>query len=60
MHKLFILLSIASFLIAVETTAIVTKITDGDTLHVTINSKEEKVRILYIDTPEKYCISKKG
>lgn len=36
------------------TEAIVTKIVDGDTLHVTMNGKEEKIRILYIDTPEKY------
>lgn len=49
----FILLSILVTL-SFATDAIVTHITDGDTLHVTMNGKEEKVRILYIDTPEKY------
>ena len=45
-------------LFAVESIGIVTKVTDGDTLHVMISNKEEKVRILYINTPEKYVGSK--
>ncbi|WP_263833729.1 thermonuclease family protein [Sulfurospirillum oryzae] len=45
-------------LVATESIGIVTKVTDGDTLHVMIGKKEEKVRILYIDTPEKYSGSK--
>lgn len=45
-------------LLAAEYIGIVTKVTDGDTLHVMIDKKEEKVRILYIDTPEKYSGSK--
>lgn len=52
MNKLFLLSLIATLSFATE--AIVTHVTDGDTLHVTIKGKEEKVRILYIDTPEKY------
>lgn len=52
MNKLSLLLILASLSFATD--AIVTHITDGDSLHVTINGKEEKVRILYIDTPEKY------
>lgn len=36
------------------TLAVVNNVVDGDTLHVTMNGKEEKIRILYIDTPEKY------
>ena len=47
---LFLLLPFLSF----ATEAIVTKVVDGDTLHVKMNGKEEKIRILYIDTPEKY------
>lgn len=54
MRLIISILSLYLTLFATEYQAIVTKITDGDTLHVTINSKEEKVRILYIDTPEKY------
>ncbi|MBP1680052.1 MAG: Endonuclease YhcR [Proteobacteria bacterium] len=45
-------------LLAIESVGIVTKVTDGDTLHIIIEKKEEKVRILYIDTPEKYSGSK--
>ena len=52
MRSLSQLLILASLSFATD--AIVTNVTDGDTLHVTINGKEEKVRILYIDTPEKY------
>jgi micrococcal nuclease len=32
----------------------VTRVTDGDTFEVEINGKKEKVRMLGIDTPEKY------
>lgn len=56
MRKLFLLCALLSLSFATD--AIVTRITDGDTLHVTINGKEEKIRILYIDTPEKYGGSK--
>ena len=52
MNKLVLLSLIATLSFATE--AIVTKIVDGDTLHVKMNGKEEKIRILYIDTPEKY------
>jgi micrococcal nuclease len=45
-------------LFATEYQAIITKVVDGDTLHVTIGKSEEKIRILYIDTPEKYDGSK--
>lgn len=45
-------------LFAIESIGIVAKVTDGETLHVMIGNKEEKVRILYIDTPEKYGGSK--
>lgn len=41
-------------LFAVDSIGIVTNVTDGDTIHVQMNGKEEKIRILYIDTPEKY------
>jgi micrococcal nuclease len=33
-------------------TAIVSKQTDGDTIHVTINGKDDRVRFIGIDTPE--------
>lgn len=52
MRNLLLLSMLLSLSFATE--AIVTKIVDGDTLHVTMNGKEEKIRILYIDTPEKY------
>ena len=52
MKKLIFISILATLSFATD--AIVTHITDGDTLHVTMNGKEEKVRILYIDTPEKY------
>lgn len=52
MRNLILLLILITLSFATD--AIVTHITDGDTLHVTMNGKEEKVRILYIDTPEKY------
>lgn len=52
MRNLFLLSTLLTLSFATE--AIVTHVTDGDTLHVTIKGKEEKVRILYIDTPEKY------
>ena len=52
MHNFILFSLIATLSFATE--AIVTHVTDGDTLHVTMNGKEEKVRILYIDTPEKY------
>lgn len=59
LKKLIIISMLVTFpLFAVEYIGIVTKVTDGDTLHVMINKKEEKVRILYIDTPEKYSGSK--
>lgn len=52
MRNLFLLSTLLTLSFATE--AIVTHVTDGDTLHVTMNGKDEKVRILYIDTPEKY------
>lgn len=53
---IFMLITLPIF--AAEYIGVVTKVTDGDTLHVMIDKKEEKVRILYIDTPEKYSGSK--
>lgn len=41
-------------LFATQYTAQVIKVVDGDTLHVRINGSFEKVRLLYIDTPEKF------
>ena len=52
MRSLLVLSILATLSFAAD--AVVTKVVDGDTLHVTIKGKEEKVRILYIDTPEKY------
>ena len=56
MRNILLLFALMSFSFATE--AIVTHVTDGDTLHVKMNGKEEKIRILYIDTPEKYGGSK--
>lgn len=56
MRKLFLFFILITF--SFSTDAIVIRVTDGDTLHVMINGKEEKIRILYIDTPEKYGGSK--
>ena len=52
MYKLCLLLIISSLSFAID--AIVINVVDGDTLHVEMNGKEEKIRILYIDTPEKF------
>ena len=52
MRNLFLLSTLLTLSFATD--AIVTHVTDGDTLHVKMNGKEEKIRILYIDTPEKY------
>lgn len=41
-------------LFATQYTAQIVKVVDGDTLHVRINGSFEKVRLLYIDTPEKF------
>lgn len=49
-------LTFISFSFAKE--AIFSHVIDGDTIHVVINGKEEKVRILFIDTPEKYSGAK--
>src|SRR5262249_18048070 len=35
-------------------TATITRVVDGDTLAVSLNGKTEKVRLIGIDTPEKY------
>ena len=56
MRNLFLLSTLLTLSFATD--AIVTHVTDGDTLHVKMNGKEEKIRILYIDTPEKYGGSK--
>ncbi|WP_263832600.1 thermonuclease family protein [Sulfurospirillum oryzae] len=40
-------------LFAAESTGIVTKVTDGEVFHIMIDKKEEKVRVLYIQTPLK-------
>ncbi len=54
MRNLSFLILLLSLSFALETTAIVTKVTDGDTLHITVGKEDVKIRILYIDTPEKY------
>lgn len=56
MRNLFLLSTLLTLSFATD--AIVTHVTDGDTIHVKMNGKEEKIRILYIDTPEKYGGSK--
>ena len=59
MNKQLAILLLASLsLMAIEYSAVVTKVVDGDTLHVTIGKTDEKIRILYVDTPEKYGGSK--
>lgn len=60
MLKKLIMVSVLSSLplFAGESTGVVTKVIDGDTLTVMIDKKEEKVRILYIDTPAKYSSAK--
>src|SRR5215813_13306337 len=35
-------------------TATITRVVDGDTLAVSLNGKTEKIRLIGIDTPEKY------
>lgn len=54
MRNLFFLILSFSLSFALERTAMVTKVTDGDTLHATTGKENIKIRILYIDTPEKY------
>ena len=56
MRSIFLLSTLLTLSFATD--AIVTHVTDGDTLHVKMNGKEKKIRILYIDTPEKYGGSK--
>lgn len=50
--------TLALSLSATTFTATITKVVDGDTIHVNHNNQEEKIRILYIDTPEKYSGAK--
>lgn len=52
MRKFLLSLLIITNLLALD--GIVIKVTDGDTITALIHNKEEKIRILYIDTPEKY------
>ena len=52
--KIFISVLVASLCWAGEYSAMMDRVVDGDTLHVIMNGKEEKIRILFIDTPEKY------
>lgn len=40
-------------LLAAESTGVVTKVYDANTLNIMMNQSEEKVKILYINTPEK-------
>jgi len=56
--QLVALLLTSLSLMAVEYSAVVNKVVDGDTLHVVIGKSTEKIRILFIDTPEKYGGSK--
>lgn len=58
MRNLLFLILLFSLSFSLETTATVANVTDGDTLYVTAGEKNIKVRILYIDTPEKYGGSK--
>lgn len=49
---------IALPLLAVESTGVVTKVSDGSTLHMIIGQSEETIRILYIEVPEKFSSAK--
>jgi endonuclease YncB( thermonuclease family) len=48
----FLLLCLAGCLVAVEVQAEVRSVTDGDTIVVTVAGTEERIRLLYLDTPE--------
>jgi micrococcal nuclease len=48
----FLLLCLAGWLAAVEVPAEVVSVTDGDTIVVKVAGTEERIRLLYIDTPE--------
>jgi hypothetical protein len=50
--KCLILAVLACGLAAVEVPAEVVSVTDGDTIVVTVAGTEERVRLLYLDTPE--------
>jgi len=60
MFKKLIMASMLSTLslLAVESTGVVTKVTDSDTLSVMVGKSEEKVKILYIDVPAKNSTAK--
>lgn len=48
----FLLLWLAGFIAAVEVQAEVRSVTDGDTIVVAATGTEERIRLLYLDTPE--------
>lgn len=57
--KLIIVSMLATFpLLAAESTGVVTKISDGSTLHMVLGQSEETIKILYIDVPEKFSNAK--
>lgn len=50
--KILVLAILACGLAAIEAPAEVIPVTDGDTIVVTLSGAEERVRLLYLDTPE--------
>lgn len=60
MFKKLILASMLTTLplLAGESTGTITKVSDASTLQITIGPSDEKVKILYIDTPEKFSSAK--
>lgn len=51
-YLLAVLVLVVAALDAVEVSAEVVSVTDGDTIMVTVAGTEERVRLLYLDTPE--------
>ena len=47
-----LVLCIAATLLHADETAVVTRVVDGDTIVVAIGAREEKVRLIGVDTPE--------
>lgn len=52
LHRCLLALVVLSSASAVEVTAEVVSVTDGDTIVVTVAGTEERIRLLYLDTPE--------
>lgn len=60
MFKKFIIASMLTTfpLLAGESTGVITKVLDASTLQMIVNQSDEKIKILYIDTPEKSSSAK--